>query len=101
MISHSLCQSKRYMKRIIKRLGEKFNNRFIAKANLVYVIGPIDEQTAPYHYTQYREINPMKPANSQGMFVYNLFHRQSHEKVTKKKPASKKIGMPAGLPCTY
>jgi hypothetical protein len=62
------------MKSLVKGLGKEFNQRFITKTNFVNIISPVNKKTTPNHNPQYREIDPMKPPNSQWMFVDNSFH---------------------------
>ena len=62
------------MQRIVKTFGEKFENRFITPADPVNIIGPVNQHPTPNHDCNHRKINPMKPADRQGMFFDNSLH---------------------------
>ena len=74
MICHPLSEVKWDMECVIKGLREKFDESFVAEADLINIICPIDKQAAPNHYAQYGEIYPVKPANGKGMLLYNFLH---------------------------
>ena len=46
----------------------------MAEVDLVDVVCPIDQQAAPDHDGEDREIDPVHPADGKGMFRDYLFH---------------------------
>jgi hypothetical protein len=56
MERHSLRQFKWNMQQVVKRLREKFDERFISPTQFIDIVGPVYEQPAPYHYSEYRKI---------------------------------------------
>jgi len=74
MVRHALTQPLVEMKRFIKPLGEKFEQGLVAKAQFINAIGPVNHQPAPYHHGQYREIDPVKPADGKGVFFGDALH---------------------------
>jgi len=71
------------MQCLVKRFGEKFNDLLAANFYCIYIIGPINEQPTPNHYTQHRKIDPVKPADCQRMLLYNFPHKKALEDLTK------------------
>lgn len=99
MVSHAFGQPIRNMKGLVERLRKKSNKGLVTKANFVDIISPINQQSAPNHYSKHGKVNPMKPANRQWMFFDYFFHesaihdsRSSPQSLQIKKPGSK---MPA------
>lgn len=74
MKGHAFGEPMRDVERTIKRFGEKLKIRSAADPYFIYVIGPINEQAAPYHDTQQRKIDPMEPADGEGMLIDYFFH---------------------------
>src|SRR5579863_1680050 len=49
-----------------------------APAHPIFVVGPVNQQTAPNHQRKHRKVNPVKPADRQRMFRFQPFHRVFH-----------------------
>lgn len=62
MEGHTLGQMMRYMQRIVKGMREKFQQRSVAPAQAIDPVGPVDQQAAPDHDGQHREVDPVEPA---------------------------------------
>ena len=75
MVCHPLSQVKWDVECIIKRLRKKFDESFIAEADPINIICPIDKQPTPDHHSQYGKIYPVKPADRKRMLFYNLLHQ--------------------------
>lgn len=43
-------------------------------SNRVFIVGPVDQKSAPNHYRQYWEIDPMGPPHNNRMFLFDCFH---------------------------
>ena len=56
------------------------------KSNGVFIVGPVDQKSAPYHHSQYREIDPMGPPHNNCMFLFDCFHLNLMN-INPKKPA--------------
>ena len=76
MKTHSFRQSLRKVKCLIEWIRKEFKDGGITPTQAIYIIGPVNEESTPDHDAQYREIDPMKPADSEGMFFYDLFLKQ-------------------------
>jgi hypothetical protein len=66
---------------LVKVLREKVDQRDFAEADAVNVIGPINKKAAPNHHAQDREVDPVKPADGQGMFLFQPFHDKTSSRV--------------------
>lgn len=73
MQAHAFGQPEGNVKGLVERIGEKFEQGFIAPAQPVHIIGPVNQHTAPDHNTQHREIDPVKPADGEGMLLDDFF----------------------------
>ena len=51
----------------VEGVGKKAEQDGIAEVDLEDVVGPIDEHPAPDHDEEYREVDPMHPADGQGV----------------------------------
>ena len=40
-------------------------------------VAPVDQQPAPNHHEQHREVHPVKPPDREGMFPFQYSHRFS------------------------
>src|SRR5258706_3748359 len=74
MIGHPFSKMLVEFKRLKKRLREKLDKRFASKPNLINIVRPINKKTAPDHDPKNGKVDPMKPANSQRMFLLDFFH---------------------------
>ena len=74
MKAHAFCQPVRHVERFVKTIGEKVEQFFTADTNFIRVVRPVNEQAAPYHNRQYREVDPVKPADGKRMLFENGFH---------------------------
>src|ERR1041385_9144845 len=62
------------LKGMIKQVREERQQRTVAEADPIYLIGPIDAQAAPYHHAQNRKVDPVEPADRQRMLLLKSFH---------------------------
>ena len=76
MVRHPFGQAKGNMESIIKGLGEKFDESFISEAQLVDIVGPVNKEPTPDHYSKHREVDPMKPSNSEWMLFHYFLHNR-------------------------
>lgn len=61
MKRHSCRKMKGDIQCIVKRLGEKFDQRGITPTEPVNIIGPVYKQPAPDHYGKHGKVDPVKP----------------------------------------
>ena len=74
MKSHSLRKMVGYSQEFVKPLRKKADPGSPEEGDRIYTIGPIDQQPAPGHHRKYREIDPVRPADQQGMFFFDDLH---------------------------
>ena len=55
--------------------GEELEKHHSEYLDLIGLVGPIDEQAAPDHDHDEREVDPMKPAQGQRVFFGYVWHR--------------------------
>src|SRR5260370_30386894 len=54
--------------------GKKMKQRKTADPDAIYIVGPVDQQPAPDHDGEQREVDPMQPAYCGRMFRLQPFH---------------------------
>jgi hypothetical protein len=79
MKSHAFGQSFGEMERPIKAFREKAVKNIVAHPDLIDIVGPIDQHPAPDHGKEHREVDPVHPADSQGMLWDDFFHVYIYE----------------------
>ena len=62
---------------IVESLREEMKESDVSPANLINIVGPIDQQAAPDHDGQKREVDPVKPANRSRMLRLKLLQCQT------------------------
>jgi hypothetical protein len=67
MKGHAFGQSGAEVECFVKGIWEKGEDNGVAEVDLVYIVCPVDEHSAPDHDEQDREVDPMHPADGQGM----------------------------------
>jgi RNA polymerase sigma factor (sigma-70 family) len=55
-------------------VGEEVEQRPVAPADAVDVVGPVDQQPAPDHHRQHRHVDPVHPADGAGVFLLQAKH---------------------------
>ena len=50
------------------------------------MVGPVNLHTTPDHDEQHREVDPVKPANRQRVFMNNAFHEEKVVKAVSESP---------------
>ena len=73
MKGHAFGQSGSKMQSCIKILWKKLDQFNPRNPDPVYIIGPVDQQSAPDHNRQHRKVDPVKPADGQRMFFLESF----------------------------
>ena len=74
MKGHSFGEAVGDVQRFVKRCGEEGKQDVVSQVDLVDIVGPIDQHAAPDHHGQDREVDPVHPADGEGMFGDNFFH---------------------------
>ena len=59
---------------LIEGFGEELEDDLPAELDLVHIVRPIDQQAAPDHDRQHGKIDPVIPADGEGMLMDDLFH---------------------------
>ncbi len=64
-----------HVKRVVEPIRKKMHTRVNEPAaDAEYIVGPINQHSAPHHKHQNREVDPVEPADGEGMFGLNVFH---------------------------
>ena len=74
MKGHAFGQTTGQVERLVKGFREKAEEDGMTQVNLVDVVSPIDQESAPDHDSQDREVDPMHPADRQRMFGDYFLH---------------------------
>ena len=59
---------------VVERVRKELKQRKSAQADPIDVIGPVDQQSAPDHDREQREVDPVEPANCGWVFGFEPFH---------------------------
>ena len=74
MKRHAFGEPLRNIKVCIKRIWKEMKKCMAKQSDSIFIVGPIDEHAAPYHYNKNRKIDPMRPADGERMFFINGFY---------------------------
>jgi hypothetical protein len=74
MKGHAFGQPAGDIELFVKGLREKGEQDIMTQADLVYIVGPVNQQPAPDHDGEDREVDPVHPADVEGMFEDYFLH---------------------------
>src|SRR5215470_1667490 len=59
-----------HSQRMVEALWKEPEQGSSSNTNTIYVVGPVDQQSAPDHCREHREVDPVKPANRERVFFF-------------------------------
>src|SRR5262249_35256471 len=77
VIRHADRQTLLEIQGAVETVGEEVEQRGVADANCVFVVGPIDQKSAPNHDGQERDVEPVHPADGPWVFRRQTVHDSS------------------------
>ena len=93
VVRHAHGQAMLQVERAVEPVGKEVKQRDAADAHVVDVVGPVDQQAAPDHDGQHREVDPVHPANRSRVFRLQAVHDFSSTAV----PGALTYPLPLGL----